>query len=127
MEYTLNVKRLRMRAVLDSIDGGNGPGTIELRNSERVILTTHVMTKPSFYQVGDDLVLISPTSAFVAIAGQAVIGTITDGSGNLVIDEMTVGVDVTEDNVHDFEIVLDNNNLEVGKQVTIVSATIEHG
>ena len=127
MEYSLTVKRLRMKAVLDSIDGGNAPGTIELRNVNRVILATLIMTRPSFYQVGDDLVLQSPTSAFVAIAGQAVLGTITDGSGNLVVDEMTVGVDLTEDSTHDYEIVLDDNNLEVGKQVTIVSATIEHG
>ena len=127
MEYALPVKRLRMKAVVDSIDGGNGPGMIELRNAERVILATLILTKPSFYLVGDDLVLYAPTTAFVAIAGQANIGTISDGSGNLVIDEMTVGVDETEDGVHDFEIVLDTISLEVGKQVTIVSATIEHG
>jgi hypothetical protein len=127
MEYTLNVKRLRMKAVLDSIDGGNGPGAIELRDLNRVILATLVMTKPSFYQVGDDLVLCAPTTAFVAIAGVASIGTISDGNGNLVIDEMSVGVDVTEDGIHDFEIVLDTLNLELGRQVTIVSATIEHG
>ena len=127
MDYTLNVKRLRMKAVLDSIDGGNGPGAIELRNDERVVLATLVMTRPSFYQVGEDLVLVAPTTAFVAIEGQAKIGTISDGSGTLVIDEMSVGVDVTQDGVHDFEIVLDTINLEVGKQVTIVTATIEHG
>ena len=55
------------------------------------------------------------------------IGTISDGAGNIIIDNMTVGVDVTEDQVHDFEIVLDNNSLDLGKQVTIVAATIEHG
>lgn len=127
MDYSLNVKRLRMKAVVDSIDGGGGPGTIELRDTNRVILATLVLTRPSFYLVGDDLQLVAPTSAFVAIAGVADVGTISDGSGTLVIDEMTVGVDTTEDEVHDFEIVLDDVNLEVGKQVTIVSATIEHG
>ena len=127
MEYSLNVKRLRMKAVLDSVDGGNGPGILELRNTARDILVTLVLTNPSFYLVGADLVLCAPTTGFVAIAGTASIGTISDGSGNLVIDEMTVGVDVTEDQVHDFEIVLDEVHLEVGKQVTVVSATIEHG
>ena len=77
--------------------------------------------------VGDDLHLCAPTSAFVAITGIAVLGTISDGSGHLVIDEMTVGTDITEDQIHDFEINLDNTALEVGKQITIVSATIEHG
>jgi len=127
MEYTLPVKRARMMQVLDAIEGGNGPGTIELRNDERVILATLLLTKPSFYLVGADLQLAAPTTAFVAIQGIAVIGTISDGSGNLVIDEMSIGVDVTEDEVHDFEIILDNNVLEIGKQVTIVYATIEHG
>jgi hypothetical protein len=127
MDYTLNVKRLRMKAVLDSIDGGSGPGAIELRDEDRVVLATLVMTRPSFYQVGDDLVLCAPTTAFVAIEGQAKIGTISDGSGTLVIDDMSVGVDVTQDGQHDFEIVLDTINLELGKQVTIVTATIEHG
>lgn len=127
MEYSLPVKRLRMTAVLNSIDGGNGPGVIELRNAESVVLATLLMTKPSFYLVGDDLQLCAPTSAFISIAGTAAIGTISDGSGNLVIDDMSVGVDTTEDSVHDYEIVLDNVELEVGKQVTIVYATIEHG
>lgn len=116
-----------MTQVLYAVDGGNGPGAIELRDSERVILATLMLTKPSFYLVGADLQLCAPTTAFVAITGRAVIGTISDGSGNLVIDEMSVGVDTTDDQVHDYEIVLDNVDLEVGKQVTIVYATIEHG
>ena len=92
-----------------------------------MILATLVLTRPSFYLVGDDLQLVAPTTAFVAIAGVATIGTISDGSGTLVIDEMTVGVDPVDEDGRDFEIVLDDNNLTVGKQVTIVSATIEHG
>jgi hypothetical protein len=127
MEYTLPVKRARMMQVLQAIDGGNGPGVIELRNEERVILATLLLTKPSFYLVGDDLVLCAPTTTFVAIQGRATIGTISDGSGNMVIDEMSVGVDETDDGVHDFEIVLDNVDLEIGKQVTIVHAVLEHG
>jgi hypothetical protein len=127
MEYTLPVKRARMTQVLHAIDGGNGPGVIELRNEERVILATLILTKPSFYLVGADLQLCAPTTTFVAIAGTAIIGTISDGSGNLVIDEMSIGVDVTEDEIHDYEIILDNNVLEIGKQVTIVHAVIEHG
>jgi hypothetical protein len=127
MEYSLPVKRLRMTMVLQSIDGGGSPGVIELRNAERVILATLLLTVPSFYLVGADLVLTAPTSGFVAIEGMASIGTISDGAGNIIIDEMTVGVDVTEDEVHDYEIVLDDAMLRVGKQVTIVSATLEHG
>lgn len=127
MEYVLPVKRLRMIAVLNSIDGGGSPATIELRDANRVILTTLLLTVPSFYLVGADLVLCAPTSAYVSIAGQAAIGTITDGSGNLIVDNMTVGVDKTEDMIHDFEIVLDTTLMEIGNQVTIVAANIEHG
>ena len=127
MEYSLPVKRMRMMSVLNAIDGGGSPGTIELRSVDRIILATLLMTMPSFYLVGDDLVLCAPTSAFVAIDGQAVIGTISDGAGNIIIDNMTVGVDVTPDQIHDFEIVLDDNALMIGKQVTIVTATLEHG
>lgn len=127
MEYTLPVKRLRMTAVLNSIDGGGSPGSIQIRNVDRVILTTLPLTIPSFYLVGDDLVLTAPTTAFVAIAGTASLATISDGAGNIIIDEMSVGVDETEDNVHDYEIALDTVMLEIGKQVTIVAATIEHG
>jgi hypothetical protein len=127
MEYSLPVKRLRMTVVLNAIDGGGSPGVIELRNTERVILATLVLTMPSFYLVGDDLVLCAPTTGFVAIEGLATLATISDGAGNIIIDEMTVGVDITPDQIHDFEIVLDDNSLLIGKQVTIVSATIEHG
>jgi hypothetical protein len=127
MEYSLPVRRLRMTMVLQSIDGGGSPGKIELRNAERVILATLLLTIPSFYLVGDDLVLTAPTSGFVAIEGQASVATISDGAGNIVIDDMTVGVDITSDEIHDYEIVLDTTHLEIGKQVTIVAATIEHG
>jgi len=116
-----------MTVVQQAIDGGNGPGRIELRDSNRVILTTLLLTRPSFYLVGADLQLAAPTTSFVVIEGLATIGTITDGTGNIVIDEMSVGVDNTDDGIHDFEIVLDTNVLELGKQVTIVNATIEHG
>ena len=77
MEYSLPVKRARMTVTLNAIDGGNGPGVIELRNAERVILATLLLTKPSFYLVGDDLVLCAPTTAFIAIEGTAAIGTIS--------------------------------------------------
>ena len=127
MEYSLNVKRLRMKAVLDSIDGGNGNGKIELRNSDNLILATLVLQKPSFYLVGDDLHLTAPTTGYVTVAGEASVGTISDGTGTLVIDAMTVGTDQTEDAIHDYEINLDTVLLEIGKQVTIVNATIEHG
>ena len=127
MEYSQNVKRLRMKAVLDSIDGGNAPGSIELRDADRVVLATLILTRPSFYLVGSSLQLAAPTSAITQITGQAAIGTITDGSGVIVIDEMTVGVDPTPDEIYDFEIVLDTVMLEQGHQVTITAATIEHG
>jgi len=127
MEYSLPVKRLRMTMVLNSIDGGGSPGVIELRNDERVILATLVLTMPSFYLVGDDLVLCAPTTGFVAIEGFATLATVSDGAGNIIIDNMTVGVDMTPDQIHDYEIVLDDNSLLIGKQVTIVTATIEHG
>jgi len=118
---------LRMKAVLDSIDGGNGNGKIELRNSDNLILATLVLQKPSFYLVGDDLHLTAPTTGYVTVAGEASVGTISDGTGTLVIDAMTVGTDQTEDAIHDYEINLDTTLLEIGKQVTIVNATIEHG
>ena len=127
MEYAPNIERLRMKVVIDGTDGGGGPGYIELRDGNRTVLATLVLTKPSFYLVGSSIHLVAPTSGFVTVAGQAVVGTISDAVGNLVIDELSVGKDITDDEVHDFEIVLDNVNLEVGKQVTIVSASIDHG
>jgi|SRR6187399_2137701 hypothetical protein len=127
MEYSLPVERARMTVVMQAIDGGNGPGCIQLRNAERVVLATLLLTKPSFYLVGPDLQLCAPTTTFIDITGTAAIGTICDGSGNIVIDEMSVGIDVTEDGIHDFEIVLDTVMLEIGKQITIVNATIQHG
>jgi hypothetical protein len=127
MDYSQNVKRLRMKAVLDSIDGGNAPGTIELRDADRVVLATLLLSRPSFYLVGADLQMVAPTTTIIQITGRAAIGSITDGSGTIVIDNMTVGVDPTLDETHDFEIVLDTVDLEQGKQVTIATATIEHG
>jgi hypothetical protein len=127
MDYSLNVERMRMQQVVLAIDGGSGPGRLELRNAERFVLATLLLPRPSFYLVGSDLQLAGPVTGFVTVDGQAVIGTISDGQGTVVVDNMTVGVDTTPDAVHDYEIVLDNNNLEDGHQVTITYAVIEHG
>ena len=127
MDYALPVKRLRMKMVVDSIDGGNAVGSIQLMNVDRVVLATLLLTRPSFYMVSDDLHLASPATAFVTITGEARIGAIYDGSGNIVIDDLSVGVDTTPDQTHDFEIVLDSIYLEEGHQITINSAVIEHG
>lgn len=113
--------------VVYAIDGGNGPGRIELRNAEKTVLATLLLQRPSFYLVGTNLQLAAPTTTFVTITGEATTGTISDGAGNLVIEDLSVGVDTTDDDVHDFEIVLDTTMLQEGKQVTIITAVIEHG
>lgn len=127
MDYSMVVKRLRMQMVLDSIDGGNGPGNIKLLDGNNVTMVEFQLTKPSFYMVGDVLELAAPTQAFVAVAGDAKTGTVSDGSGNVVITQLSVGVDTTDDSVPDYEIVLDKTLLAQGEQVTIIKATIEHG
>jgi len=127
MDYSLNVKRMRMQQVVLAIDGGGGPGRIELRNSEGFILATLLLSRPSFYLVGADLQLSGPVTGFVTVDGVASLGTISDAHGTVVIDNMSVGVDVTPDETHDYEIVLDTIALEDGNQVTITYAVIEHG
>ena len=101
-----------MTAVLNSIDGGGSPG-IHRTSQRRARHPGDAVADRcrSFYLVGDDLVLTAPTTGFVAIEGMATIGTISDGAGNIIIDEMTVGVDTTEDEIHDYEIVLDDTAL----------------
>jgi len=127
MDYSLNVERLRMQQVVLAIDGGGGPGRLELRNAERFILATLLLPRPSFYLVGSDLQLAGPVTGFVTVDGEATIGTISDAHGTVVVDNMSVGIDATPDGVHDYEIVLDTNLLEDGHQVTITYAVIEHG
>jgi len=127
MDYSLNVERMRMSQVVNAIDGAGGPGRIELRNSERTILATLLLPRPSFYLVGSDLQLTAPVTGFVTVDGEATIATISDAHGTIVCDNMTVGVDTTPDEVNDFEIVLDTTLLEDGKQITITYALIKHG
>ena len=127
MEYSLNVKRSRMTVVVNAIDGGNSPGLIQLRDVDRLVLASFILQRPSFFLMGEKLVLTAPTTTFVIVQGEAVTGSICDGSGTIVIDQMTVGVDPTMNGEHDYEICLDQTLLELGKQVTIVTATIDHG
>ena len=116
-----------MTAVLNAIDGGNSPGLIQLRDVDRLVLATFILQRPSFFLVGSKLELTAPTTTFVIEQGEAITGSICDGNGVIHIDQMTVGVDPTLDGVHDYEICLDQTLLELGKQVTIVTATIDHG
>lgn len=120
--YSAATKTARMTAVRDTIDGGTGPGVLQIGTAGMAtVLAEITLGDPCGTVSGPVLTFLgfpkSDTSAnATGIAAEA---RIRDSSGNDVITGLTVGTSGSDIN-------LDSTNITAGQTVTINSATITH-
>lgn len=122
VSYNTTVKGTRMQAVLDAVDAGAGPGTMEIASAAfAAILATITLADPSFTRAADVLTLAgTPRSDTSADAtGTAAVARIKDSNGTIVITGLTVGTSGADIN-------LNSVSLTAGQAVTITSGTITH-
>lgn len=121
--YSTAVKTARMQAVADAIDGGAGPGTLEIGTAGMAsVLASFTLTDPCGSASGGVLTLdfdpdISDASA--DNTGTAAAAQIKDGDGTVVISGLTVGTSGTD-------IVLDSVSITAGQTVTLATGTFTH-
>ena len=110
-----------MQAVITAIDAQPSAGTIEVGTSLMAsVLAVIPLVKPSFTESGGVITMASvPRSGTATAAGTAANARIKDGSGNIIVSNLTVGTGGTD-------IILNNATIAVGQTVTLTSGTISH-
>ena len=120
--YPTATKNRRMNAVRDDIDGGAGPGVLELGTAAMAtILATFVLDDPcAANAVGGTITLAGlPKSVLASAAGFALEARIRDSNAVDVITGLTVGVSGSD-------IIVDTTTITAGGEVNLQSASLRH-
>ena len=120
--YNTTVKNARLTVVKDAIDGGSGPGTIEICTAAyALVLAVLTCADPCGSVSGGVLTFSAITQDSSADAtGTAAIARIKDSSGTVVCDGLTVGTSGANIN-------LNTTSIVAADIVQLTSATITHG
>lgn len=121
--YSTAVKTARLQAVIDQIDAGAGPGTLEIGTTGMAsVLATITLADPSATAASGVLTFdFSPAvvDSSADASGTAAAARIKDSNGTVVISGLTVGTSAAD-------IVLDSVSISAGQTVQLTSGTITH-
>ena len=122
VNYSTAVKNTRMTAVRDAIDGGAGPGTLEIcTTSYTTVLATITLDDPCG-TVSSGVLSFSalPISTTASNSGTAALARFKDSTGTVVCDGLTVGTSGTN-------VIVSTTTFTSGQSVDLTAATITHG
>lgn len=122
VNYNTTVKNSRMTVVRDAIDGGAGPGTLEVCSAGYATVLVTVTFDDPCGSVSSGVLTFSalPLSATVANSGTAAIARIKDSTGAVVADGLTVATSGADVNITSV-------TLTAGVTVDLNPASITHG
>jgi hypothetical protein len=127
MSYAAVLKSTRMQAVISAIDVAATAGILQIwsGDSTGILLASLLLNKPSFTESGGVITLAGvPKTATAAADGTAAVAMIKDGNGNVVVDELSVGI---AGYIFDTpNIVIDTLSIVSGQTVTLSGGTITH-
>lgn len=126
VSYNATVKTNRMNQVLNAIDGGAGPGTLEIGTAGMAtVLAVLTLSDPCGAVAGDTLTFDPITDDAEADAtGTAAEARIKDSTGAIVVSGLLVRATADPDNGE--EVVLDNTSIAAGQQVSVSAASLTH-
>ncbi len=121
IRYSIAVKNARLDTVKDAIDAGLDVGRLDVYTAGyAVLLVSFILLKPCAYVAGGVFTLLgSPISSNGIAAGKAMIARFVDSSSNIVADEITVGMSGAM-------FIMDNDNVDIGQQIKLLSGIITH-
>jgi hypothetical protein len=110
-----------MQAVITAIDANAAPGYIEIATAAfATVLCTITLSKPSFTEAGGVITMAgAPKSGVASASGTAAIARIKDGGGNVIVNNLSVGVSGSDIN-------LNSVTISSGQTITLSSGTITH-
>lgn len=121
--YSNTVKNNRMTQVLNAIDGGAGNGILKIGTTGMASTLVNItLDKPSGTVASQALTFSGlPNSGTATGAGTAAAAQITDSTGTVVVDGLTVGTSGTD-------VIIDNTSIGVGQTVNLNAvSSISHG
>lgn len=121
VNYSAALKSTRMQAVIAAIDANASPAYIEFGDSGfSTLLCTITLSDPSFSESGGVITMLgTPKSGTAAASGTTVVARIKDGGGNIIVNNLSVGVSASDIN-------LSSNAITSGNPVTLTSGTLAH-
>lgn len=123
VNYSTAVKNNRLTQVLNAIDAGAGNGILKIGTTGMAAtLVSITLDKPCATVSGGVLTFSGlPNSATATGAGTAAAAQITDSTGTVVVDGLTVGTSGTN-------VIIDNTTIAVSQTVNFnATSTITHG
>lgn len=119
--YSTAVKTARMQATADQIDGGAGAGKLKLFTAADALIVTLTLADPCGTAAAGVLTLdLDPDiTAAAGASGTATKATLTTSADVDCVTGLTVGTSGTD-------VILDNNVIASGQNVTIATGTITH-
>lgn len=122
VNYRTSLKTTRMNAVVTDIDGGAGPGTLEICTAAYATVLAVLTLADPCGTVSNGVLTFSAITQDSAAdnGGTAAVARIKDSNGNVIIDGLTVGTSGANINLNTTTIVA--NDI-----VQITSASITHG
>lgn len=121
ISYSTAVKNSRLGVVQTAIEADAGFGSLRIYTAAYASLLVTIPLEDGQSPSGGVLALIDAAANGVAgNSGTAAIARITDNSGDMVAEGLTVGTSGTD-------VILDSVSITAGQTVTINSATITHG
>lgn len=126
VNYSDDLANARLQRVIDFIDGGSGPGVLVIGTAAMAVTLAQIpLASPSFgfdsTQRQIELLGVPLSDTDADATGVAAAAQIKDGSGDVIVDGLTVGLTGSGMNVE-----LTNVNLTLHQIVDLVSGVIIH-
>lgn len=121
--YSTTLKNTRLGDVVAAIDGGGGPGKLEIGTSAFGTLLSTITFSGTCGTVSGGILTFSGTpltDPTAASSGTAAAARIKDFANTIWVSGLTVGTASTD-------IILSSATIVAGQPVTLTSATITHG
>lgn len=121
VNYIANLKDTRMQAVADRIDADVGAGTLEIATAAYAsVLITYTLNDPCGTVTGGVLTFSGlPKTVAAGNSGTAAVARIKDNSGDVVVNNLTVGTSGTD-------IIVSSTSITSGQNYSWNSGTITH-
>lgn len=118
MQYPDEIADARLQVVADAMDAGAGNAVLEVGTADMALILARIdLNKPAASVAARTLTLAGLPAESLGLAdGVPAEARVVDSDGNVVVDELQVGSDVT----------VDSGTISTGQTVRINSGVIRH-
>lgn len=121
VNYSNDIKNLRMTDVITILDAQVGFATLEICTAAyAVVLVSFTLQKPSFSEAVQAITLLGvPLTAVAGAGGVAAVARLKDAAGTVKVSGLTVGTSAAD-------VIVNSTTITNGQTQTVTAATITH-